>query len=218
MKTLFIVGGDGFARECCQRILDISSVDSTVKFGGFLGHNGYRVDFKVLDRYFICDVVNFEFKEDHYAVIGAGYPGLRVKIYQDLKKRNINLHNLIPPGVRLSPQVTIGEGNVFAPSCVPSPDVRIGNGNVFNGDVIVGHDAHIGDFNFIGGRSQILGNCRIGDLNTVGAGSILLPRSRIGNHNKISPLSAVYKGCKDNCILHGNPALNVGRNDTDEGG
>ena len=34
--------------------------------------------------------------------------------------------------------------------------------------------------------------------------------SKIGDNNKIAPLSAVYKGCKNNCYMAGNPALKIG--------
>lgn len=29
----------------------------------------------------------------------------------------------------------------------------------------------------------------------------ILPHSKMGNNNKIAPLSALYKGCKDNCYM-----------------
>ena len=38
----------------------------------------------------------------------------------------------------------------------------------------------------------------------------LLPKARIGNRNILAPGSFVYKGCRDNCRLAGNPALNLG--------
>ena len=33
----------------------------------------------------------------------------------------------------------------------------------------------------------------------------------IGDNNIIAPLSAVYKGCKNNCYMSGNPALKTGK-------
>ena len=103
----------------------------------------------------------------------------------------------------------IAEANVQVSPISPSINTKIGNCNVFNGDVVLGHDAVIGDCNFFGPKSQILGNVTIGNNNQIGAGSILLPKAKIGNNNIIAPLSAVYKGCKDNCHMLGNPALKV---------
>ena len=77
--------------------------------------------------------------------------------------------------------------------------------------VNVGHDAEIGDYNFFGPRSQILGNVKVGNSNQIGANTILLPKAKIGDNNIIAPLSAVYKGCKNNCYMSGNPALKTGK-------
>lgn len=212
MKNIFIVGGNGFARECFYYILDMAEIDKDISFGGFLGHNGFGkdVDYLDLQKYYKGDVSEYNFSENDFAVIGAGYPGLRSKIYYDLKTIGVKLINLIPPFVFIKPSVEIGEGNIFVAPFAPGPNVKIGNGNLFNGDVVVGHDAEIGDFNFFGGRSQVLGRVKIGNNNTIGTSTVILADAKIGNGNKIAPLSAVYKGCKDYCYIQGNPALNIG--------
>ena len=211
MKKIYIVGGNGFARECYHNIIKMNQYNKEIKFVGFLGHGGYgsSVDYKDLQSYYLGEVSNHIFLEDEFVVIGAGYPNLRIKIYNELKKRNIKFINLLVDD-SIPNNVHIGEANVFAPKFKVSCNITIGNCNVFNSDVIVGHDCNIGDCNFFGPRSQILGTVTVGNGNSIGAGAILLPHCKIGNNNTISPLSAVYKGCKDNCYLHGNPALKVG--------
>lgn len=212
MKKIYVVGGNGFAKECYQMIMFQSSNDKDISFAGFIGHNCYNVDFGNLNQYFVGDLSEFEFKDDDYAVIGAGMPDLRKKIYEDIKrKENAKFYTLtLTPPCYISPLVELGEANIFMPPCCPSPHVKIGNGNVFNGDVIIGHDVEIGDFNFVGGKSQILGNVKIGSSNTIGVASVFLPKSKIGDNNKITPISAIYKGCKNNCYMSGNPALKIG--------
>ncbi|MBR1754520.1 hypothetical protein IJ732_06755 [bacterium] len=212
MKKIYVVGGNGFAKECYQQILFQSYQEPEIKFAGFIGHNGYKVDFKSLNEYFVCDLSEFEFGDDDYAVIGAGMPDLRKKIYYDLKqKKNVKFYTVAYfPYCYISPLIEIGEGNIFMSPCCPAPHVKIGNGNVFNGDIVVGHDVEIGDFNFFGGKTQLLGGVKIGNSNQIGVASVFLPYSKIGDNNKIAPISAVYKGCKNNCIMAGNPALKVG--------
>ncbi len=214
MKRVFIVGGDGFAREIYLHLKKIIKINPQVKFCGFLGHNGYghTVDYKKYQYFYIGDVSDHEFAEDEYAVIGAGMPELRRKIYKDLKERQIKFFNIIPPDVKMNIDIEYGEANIFIPPFEPSVDCCFGIGNVFNGDVVIGHDVEIGDFNFFGARSQILGNVKIGNMNTIGANAILLPKAKIGDNNKIAPLSAVYKGCRNNCYMAGNPALKIGEN------
>lgn len=207
-KNIYVVGGNGFARECYLHIRKAMAHGEDIVFGGFIGHNGYHVDFKALDKFFVGDLAQFAFGPNDYCVIGAGYPELRQKIFHDIKERLGRFHTLAVD-CEINEFVELGEGNIFLASTI-SLDMKIGDGNLFNGHVVMGHDAQIGNFNFFGPHSQILGDVRIGDSNTVGAGALLLPHCAIGNDNKIAPLSAVYKGCRNNCYLLGNPAQKVG--------
>lgn len=212
MKTIYIVGGDGFARECYNNLKNLPDYGRQIQFGGFLGHGGYgtTVDYKSYQHLYKGEVSEHEFLENEYVIIGAGYPSLRLKIYNELKVRDIKFFNLISNNSNISESVIIGEANVIICSSF-TVNINVGNGNVFNDTVNIGHDAEIGDFNFFGPRSQILGNAKIGNSNQIGANAILLPKAKIGDNNIIAPLSAVYKGCKNNCYMSGNPALKTGQ-------
>lgn len=209
-KIIYIVGGDGFARECYLFLQEIIKTDKSISFGGFLGHGGYgkAINYKTYQHLYIGEVSEHQFNKNEYVIIGAGYPSLRLKIYKELKERGINFFNLILNSL-IGESVDTGEANIILNSSITTNTV-IGNGNLFNGHIIVGHDVIIGNFNFFGPRSQVLGNVKIGNSNQIGANAILLPKAKIGNNNKIAPLSAVYKGCKDNCYMMGNPALKIG--------
>lgn len=211
MKTVYIVGGNGFARECYYNLSGMMKEDTEIVFGGFMGHGGYghTVDYFDLQKYYVGEVSEHEFKENEYVIIGAGYPDLRSKIYNELKERHIQFFTLLT-GQKLLPSVDIGESNIFVSPFTCSCNIKIGNNNVFNGDVIVGHDCKIGNNNFFGPRSQILGDVKIGNNNTIGANAVLLPNCRVGNNNKIAPLSAIYKGCRNNSYIAGNPAVKIG--------
>lgn len=209
MKKVFIVGGDGFARECHSNLNVMKRDDPSIEFGGFLGHGGYghTVNYKHLQEFYLGEESDHTFKEDEYVIIGAGYPDLRRKIYNDLKKRNVRFFNLILG--KYGSSVTFGEANISVDTSL-TVNTKIGDGNVFNGAVIVGHDTEIGDFNFFAPRSSVLGTVKIGNDNIIGTNAVILPHAKIGNNNKIAPLSAVYKGCRHNCYMLGNPALKVG--------
>lgn len=209
MKKVFIVGGDGFARECHSNLNVMKRDDPSIEFGGFLGHGGYghTVNYKHLQEFYLGEESDHTFKDDEYVIIGAGYPDLRRKIYNDLKKRNVRFFNLILGTYGSS--VTFGEANISVYTSL-TVNTKIGDGNVFNGAVIVGHDTEIGDFNFFGPRSSVLGTVKIGNDNIIGTNAVILPHAKIGNNNKVAPLSAVYKGCRHNCYMLGNPALKVG--------
>ena len=210
-KRIFIVGGNGFAKECVQYVRWNIANGDNIELGGLVGHNGYVVDFGALNELFVGDLSQMKFGSDDYCVIGAGYPELRRKIYDDIKKYGGKFFTLCSPGFFVPEGVDLGEGNIFIATQLNGyTGIKIGNGNLFNGTSSVGHDSKIGDFNFFGPCSQILGDVKIGDDNIVGANAILLPHAKLGNNNKIAPLSCVYRGCKDNCYMIGNPAEKVG--------
>ena len=220
MKRVFIVGGNGFARECYNMLCehDMSFVNKQLEFGGFLGHGGYghTVDYKSLQHLYKGEVNEFAFTEDDSVIIGAAYPVLRKKIYDDLKQLGLKFYTLISYKTNLPASVLLGEANVVGYPFTCTVDVHMGNGNVFNGDVLLGHDVEIGDFNFFGPRSQLLGNVKVGSMNEIAANAILLPKAKIGDNNKIAPLSAVYKGCRNNCYMAGNPALKIGSTENND--
>lgn len=212
MKKIYIVGGDGFARECYLNLLNTEKYGKEIIFGGFLGHGGYgkTVDYKSYQHLYIGEITEHQFDSNDYMIIGAGYPYLRKKIYKDLKMMGLQFYNLISNGVILPKSFEYGEANVFIPPFYSSVNIKIGNCNVFNCNIILGHDATIGDYNFFGPSSQVLGYAQIGNENQIGANCVILPNVKIGDNNKIAPLSAIYKGCKNNCYMSGNPALKVG--------
>ena len=211
-KQIYVVGGNGFARECYCYLQDINKINPKIEFAGFLGHGGYgyTVDYKDLQKYYLGEVTEHQFLENEYVVIGAGYPKLRRKIFDDLKEMDVKFYTLITINSYINDLVDIGEGNVFNATRITSPHITIGNGNIFNANIAIGHDVKVGDFNFFGPRSQLLGNVKVGNMNTIGANAILLPSAKIGDNNKIAPLSAIYKGCKSNCYMLGNPATKIG--------
>ena len=214
-KKIYIVGGNGFARECYTYVDRMCKSDSTITFAGFLGEGGYEPELFEFSKFWKGDVSNHEFKEDEYAVIGSGDCEIRKRIYESLKSRNVKFFTVIDPSVIVYPYVEMGEANIFSPNCLVSSQVKIGNCNLFNGFIFIGHDAQIGDFNFRAPHTQILGNVKLQDMNAIGTSSVLLPKAKIGSYNKVAPISAIYKGCKDNCIMSGNPARKIGENNED---
>ena len=76
MKTIYIVGGDGFARECLYFLLGVAKKSGDIIFGGYLGHGGYghTVNYKSQQYLYKGEVSEHKFGENEYVIIGAGYP------------------------------------------------------------------------------------------------------------------------------------------------
>lgn len=210
MKNIFIVGGNGFARECYLYLKKMMQFDESICFGGFLGHGGYgsSVDYKNLQCYYKGEVSCYNFNDNDYVVIGAGMPEIRNKIFIELKQRKIKFFTICLG--KIDKTVKIGCSNILIPDFTSTCNISIGDNNVFNGFVIVGHDCIIGDSNFFGPRCLVLGGVKVGNLNTFGSNSVLMPKCKIGDKNIVSPLSVIYKGCRNDSYWCGNPAVRLG--------
>lgn len=205
MKNVYIVGGEGFALECAFYLKRMMSIDREINFSGFLGESGFVPRLGKMQSLFKGDCDNMKFEADDALIIGSGNVEIRARLFEKFFQK-MSFFTLCDPTAVISPDAEIGQGNIFAPFTVVSPQVRIGNANIFNCYSFSAHHSVVGSYNFIAPQAQLLGGAKINDLNSIGTGAILLPHSNIGSNNKISPLSAVYKGCKEHCILHGNPA------------
>ena len=202
MKNIIAVGGQGFLKDC---IFYLSFIND-VTFKGVLSDNGFVPNIDNIN--ILGDINNYKISDNDYFIICAGDIKLRKYLFEKIKNIGGKFYTLTH-NTPINSSIELGEGNIFV-NCDLTVDIKIGNGNLFNNRVTIGHDVQIGDFNFIGPNSQFLGNSLIGDLNSIGTSTVLLPKSKIGSGNIIAPLSAVYKGCKDNKYLQGNPAQTVG--------
>jgi hypothetical protein len=204
-----IIGNSGAARECYWLLREMLRDHADATFGGFLAFEGFAGD--------LCDLAGFALgSDDAYTphpgdvfVIGIGLPVLRQKAFYKWKARGALFFTLAHPGTRLVENALVGEGNIFAIGTHISCNAVLGNANYLNGYTMVGHDARIGNANFFGTFCQILGAAAIGDGNRFGVNSVVMPGAKLGDNNTIAPGAYVYKGCGNNRMLAGNPALDV---------
>ena len=213
MADIIIIGNSGAARECHalfqEMLCAAPGLQYLYKFKGFLSWQNYSGNLKGHNAQLLGDAETYPISNNDLFVIGIAAPALRRAVYENLKKRGASFLTLIHPWSEISPEATIGEGNIFQRGSTVYCDSIVGNANYFNGAINLAHDVTIGDYNFIGPASLILGGCTVGNENSIGVHSVLLPKASIGNSNIIAPGSIVYKGCKDNCRLAGNPALDI---------
>lgn len=176
-------------------------------FKGFLAWKGYRGNLGELAALELGDSGTYRpLAEDMFA-IGIGGADLRQKIFRHYKALGARFYTLCHPNVWICPSAKIGKANVLHSGCYVGPDAVIGDGNYLNGSVIIGHDAEMGDFNVLNILTLLGGAARMKDLNQFAPNCQLLPKARIGSRNVLAPASVVYKGCGDDCLLAGNPAL-----------
>ncbi len=212
MQNIIIIGNSGAALEChacVKEILAISSFYTLYDFKGFLAYNGFAGSLGSLQSLSLGSDTDYTPLENDIFVLGIGDNTIRKSAYEAMKSRNGKFMNLISPSVFIGENVQIGEGNNILKHCSISENITIGNANYLNGHIILGHDVQIGDYNFLAPRSTVLGNVKVGNNNSIAPQATLMEKSKIGNNNKIAPSAVVYKGCKDNAIMAGNPALKI---------
>lgn len=210
MTDILIVGNSGAALECHNVLNDMLTVAlfrSQHRFKGFLRHGSHKGDLGELSHLEIGSDDDYQPQPSDAFVVGIGDNAIRLEAYQALKERDATFINLVSPWAYMAADVQMGEANIITIGCHISNCVSMGNCNYFNGEVRIGHHTQIGDSNFFAPRSMILGNARIGNGNSLGPLAIIMEHAHMGSRNKLAPAAVLYKGCRDNCLMAGNPAI-----------
>lgn len=211
MRDLVLIGNSGAARECYLLALSIiKNQPDSMRFKGFCSHNGYKGSLNNLSHLELGSDEDYLPQPNDVFVTAIGDSALRDTAYTAMKAKGATFCNLVSPYSELQINSVMGENNIIGPWCVFSSDIRIGDGNYFNGAILLGHDVTIGNFNSFAPHTTILGNCIIGSRNKFAVGSTLLDKCKVGDENIVAPGSYVYKGCRNNCRMAGNPALRIG--------
>ena len=208
-RPVIIIGNAGAARECYWILRKVMQEKEEITFKGFLSFEGYSGNLRELVHLELGSDDDYTSQGDEFFIIGIGSPVIRAKVWAKWKERKANFMNLIHPACFIPDEICLGEGNIITQACSFSCNVTVGDANYFNGGVVVGHDAHIGSANFFGTYSLLAGNTVVGSRNSFGVGAVVLESAKIGNNNTIAPGAFIYKGCGDNTIMAGNPALRV---------
>ncbi len=215
MPHVVIIGNAGAARECYWIFQDMLNSSVGLRcyytFRGFLDWRGHAGDLKEFSALHLGTAGEYVIQPDDLFVIGVGHPRLRKAIFEDFKARGGTFMNLIHPWTDICPSAVLGEGNVFQRGCTVYCNARIGNANYINGAVNLSHDAEIGDFNFLAPYSLVLGGAKLGSCNHLGPHAVILDHAHAGDGNVFAAASCLYRGCRDDCLMSGNPALRVGK-------
>ena len=209
MRNVIIIGNSGAARECHWLLEEAARREPDMAFKGFLAFEGYAGDLRDLADLQLGGDDEYAPEPDDVFVIGIGEPKLRQKAFDKWKQRGAAFINLIHPFTTIHPGVLMGEANIVACACFISCGVALGDANYLNGNVVLGHDARIGNYNFFAPFSIVLGEARIGSGNSFGVYSVVMPGAKTGDNNTIAPGAYLYKGCGNDRVMAGNPALDI---------
>lgn len=208
MKNIIFIGAGGFASECYTTLIENIKNDKSIFFKGFLSTTNDLKPYG-LQCLYLGNYENYEFSNDDYILITIGEPSVRESLYNKFKSKGVNFYTLIAKTAVVPNIENIGEGSIIANFVVVAMNTKLGVCNVLNSHSAVGHDSIIGDFNTFSTFTDICGFVSIGKNNFFTSHSTVLPHSKIGNNNKFLPATVVYKKCRNNSVMQGNPALKI---------
>ncbi len=211
MQNIIIIGNSGAAKECHEALMQMFSHGEDLlaeyRFKGFISWEGFNGNLGSYNDLLVGDSRSYKIEPDDIFIIGIGSPTLRKHIFESLKEKGASFFTLIDPQAYIAPFVNLGEGNIFHRGTIIRSDVTIGNANYFNTNSALGHDVVVGDYNFIGPQSMLLGEAWLGSCNSLAVQTTFLPKVKAGNNNIFAPGCFLFKGCKNSCLMSGNPAL-----------
>lgn len=211
MKSIYILGSGGFAKEVFWLIHDINSEEHRFDFKGF-------IDFQPESLTISLGGVDYPiFNEDEWLnsndassqslclAIGIGNPATIRKVSHRMD--HFEFPNLIHPSFKgFYDGLTFGRGNIISAGCIFTIDIQVGSFNIFNLNTTVGHDTVIGDGNVINPGCNISGGVRIGDFNLLGTNSTILQNVTVGDFSVLGASSLANKAIDSNKVAVGVPA------------
>lgn len=204
MKTIFILGSSGFAKEVYFLIKEIGGYEVEafidVETNGSIAFGKKNIPV-ISEEVFLSTFLD----KKTCLAIGIGDPNLIQKVTKKFKA--YDFPNLIHPRAVFDKEnVVFGKGNIVTASVIFTTHISIGNFNIFNLSATIGHDTLIGDCNVINPTVNISGGVKIGSNNLLGVSSTILQHKEIGNGSIIGACSLVTKNVDDNLIVFGIPA------------
>ncbi len=139
--------------------------------------------------------------------IAVGDNGLRNKIYDQLKQKDLAPGNAIHPSAIIDASAVIAANGVMIAAHVTiNPLATIGRGVICNTGCIIEHECVVGDFAHIGPGTVLCGNVKIGNRTFVGANAVIKQGITIGQNVMIGAGAVVVKNVPDNVTVIGVPA------------
>ena len=132
--------------------------------------------------------------------VAIGDNNKRYEKIEWLKKRNLNIINLIHPKSTISKLSNFGTGTCIMANAVINPGSLIKNGVIINTSASIDHDCFVDDFSHISPNCSISGNVILGKFSHLGTGTSVNPGIRIGNSVRTAIGSRVFSNILDNTI------------------
>ena len=208
MRSIFVLGAGGLAKEVAQLIMQINAVTPRWKFGGYVDFDKGAPNALPWGKLVGDDDWLIAHAGPADVVIGVGYPKLRRHIADKFRGiPGIEFPNLIHPSTCVDPSVvSMGIGNIVTRGCVFTCGIAVGDFNLFNLNVTVGHDCVIGSYNVINPGCNVSGKVKLGDSILLGTGASILDNKSVASEAVIGAGAVVVRDIAGSGTWVGVPA------------
>lgn len=201
-----ILGAGGFAREVWWALRDARPHRSALRFEPvmFVDREPRQALLKGLPVGVLADV-----GADTFLVCGiGGMTDIKDRVVADAVAAGYRFAPpIIADGVRVGPDVEIGEGTILCAGTIATTDITIGAHVAINLDCTVGHDAVIRDFVTVSPGCHISGGVHLGSHAYIGTGATILENVRIGAHAILGAGAVATKDIDEYTLAVGVPAI-----------
>lgn len=203
-NQIILVGGGGHAKAC----IDVIESDSTWHIKGYLDvkqtfSNSYGLAYLGSD----LDASKFVHEAQFLITVGQlGNSPHREKLFNELKKANVEFAIVKATNAIISKKSIIGNGTIIMYGAILQADTFVGENCIVNDRVLIEHDSIIGNHCHISTGVIINGGVRIGNGVFIGSGSVIRNGITIGNNCVIGMGAVVTKSIGDGLKVFGNPA------------
>lgn len=207
-NEILIICGGNIARMCIDTLRQMGGyrfggiTDMYAKPGTELMGVPYIGDIQVLAE---------KYKEGYRTAVNA-YGGLkstnsddlfyaRKRLYEEIKKHQFFMPNLIHPKAMVESSATMGEGNLIFSSAYIGSEAYIGNDCIINTGAVISHNCTIEDHARISPGAMIAGNVSIGENSIIGMGVTIYMKVKIGKNVIIYNGKHIFNDVPDNAII-----------------
>jgi len=207
MQRVVIIGAGDHAREVAEILRHQLQRHLLFELLGFVveeyGYLGAKSKVPVLGDWSWLEKAD---KSDLAVICAIGSPATRKRLVERARSIGLSFINAISPSAYVSPDATLGQGNMIFPSAVVSTNTLIHDHTIINFAATISHDSEVQSFATIAPGVHVAGNVLLGEGCCLGIGSTVIPRASVGAWTTVGSGASVIRDLPEGVTAVGVPA------------
>ena len=208
-NQIILLGGGGHCKSC----IDVIEAQNQYKIAGIIDLKD-KVGSKVLGYSIIGsdeDLLHLTKQYNNFLITIGQIKNfqLRAKMFNELKKKGMNLPVIISPRACVSRTAKIGEGTIIMHNVLVNADAQIGKNCIINNNALIEHETIIGDNVHISTGATVNGQCEVGADSFIGSGAVLANNIKISSNIIVGAGSVIVSSLLEQGTYVGNPVRRI---------